>query len=60
MDNQAENFSIQASSDETIVFVMSGEPLKEPIVAYGPFVMNTQEQIIQAYKDFYGTGAEED
>ena len=34
------------------VLVLSGQPIKEPIVQYGPFVMNTREQIEQAIKDF--------
>jgi len=51
LDNQGENFSIEAETD-AIVLVMSGEPLNEPIVAYGPFVMNTEMQIRQAISDF--------
>ena len=32
--------------------VLSGRPLKEPIVQYGPFVMNSAEEIEQAFKDY--------
>ncbi|WP_424767610.1 pirin family protein [Paenibacillus sp. sgz302251] len=34
------------------VLLYAGEPLGEPIVAYGPFVMNTEEQIREAYEDY--------
>ena len=48
---QADGVVIEASADAQLIFV-SGKPLKEPIVQYGPFVMNTKEEIYQALADF--------
>jgi len=48
--NDGEDFTIEAS-EKAIVLIMSGEPINEPIVAQGPFVMNTQTEIMQAYAD---------
>lgn len=39
----------------SVVLLLGGEPLNQPIVGRGPFVMNTQEEIFQAMKD-YGAG----
>lgn len=50
MENDGETFSVTAQ-DDAIVLVLSGEPFNEPIVAYGPFVMNTREEIVQAFED---------
>ena len=41
--------------EESVVLLLGGEPLDEPIVGHGPFVMNTREEIVQAMKDF-GSG----
>lgn len=49
--NEGEDFTIKAT-ENSIVLVLSGEPIPEPIAAYGPFVMNTQEEIMQAFDDF--------
>lgn len=43
---------IEALQEDALVIVLSGEPIREPIFQYGPFVMNTKEEIIQAYDDF--------
>lgn len=49
--HDGESIDLKALQD-SIVLVLSGEPIKEPIAAHGPFVMNTREEIIQAFDDF--------
>ena len=50
-DGAADGVLIEASSDARILLI-AGQPLKEPIAQYGPFVMNTQQEIHQAIRDF--------
>jgi len=50
-ENRGENFIIEAK-ENAVVLVLSGQPINEPIAAHGPFVMNTREEIIQAFNDF--------
>lgn len=49
--NDGGEFTVEAM-ENSMYFILSGEPLNEPIAAYGPFVMNTQEEISQAVSDF--------
>lgn len=53
-DNKGEEILIQAI-EKSIVLMLSGKPILEPIVAHGPFVMNTREEIREAFND-YNTG----
>jgi redox-sensitive bicupin YhaK (pirin superfamily) len=48
--NDGEEFTVEAE-ENSVLLLMSGEPLREPIAAQGPFVMNTREEIMQAYED---------
>jgi len=47
----ADGATLTATADARLILV-AGKPLNEPIVQYGPFVMNTQEEIHQALDDF--------
>lgn len=49
-ENKGTDFTIK-SEEKAKFLVLSGEPLNEAISAYGPFVMNTREQIIEAYNE---------
>ncbi|MGE7955423.1 pirin family protein [Pseudomonas sp. NPDC089530] len=40
------------ANNDAVVLLLSGEPIDEPIVGHGPFVMNSEEQIHQAFVDF--------
>jgi quercetin 2,3-dioxygenase len=50
-NNDAEKVTIKAETD-AVVLLGHALPLNEPVVAQGPFVMNTEEEIVEAYQDY--------
>lgn len=51
LDRSGNTVKIEAGSD-AVVLLLSGQPIDEPIVGHGPFVMNTEAEIVQAIDDF--------
>jgi len=51
LDPDGSVVAVEVAEDSTLL-VLSGEPINEPVASYGPFVMNTQEELAQAVKDY--------
>ena len=49
--NEGEDIEIRANED-TVILLLSGAPLNEPIASYGPFVMNTEQEIHESIREF--------
>ena len=49
--NEGENIEIVAL-ENSVILILGGEPINEPIVSYGPFLMNTQQEIKEALADY--------
>ncbi|KAA0945541.1 MULTISPECIES: pirin family protein [unclassified Pseudomonas] len=50
-ERDGDQISLESNND-AMVLLLSGEPIDEPIVGHGPFVMNTEQEIHQAFADF--------
>lgn len=51
-DNVEGEILLESLTEESLFLVLSGEPINEPVVSHGPFVMNTLGEILDAYEDF--------
>ncbi|EHK2337618.1 pirin family protein [Clostridium perfringens] len=51
-DNVEGEILLESLTEESLFLVLSGEPINEPVVSHGPFVMNTLGEILAAYEDF--------
>ena len=51
LGRDGDTITLEAKEDSQLV-LLSGEPINEPIASYGPFVMNTREEIMQAVEDY--------
>ena len=51
LNTSGETVLLEAKA-ESLVLVLSGEPIHEPVASYGPFVMNTEAELRQAFEDY--------
>jgi hypothetical protein len=51
--NDGDVMSVEAAPDSPLkALLIGGVPLREPVARYGPFVMNTRQEILQAFDDY--------
>lgn len=51
LNTDGDTISLAATSNANLL-ILAGEPIREPLATYGPFVMNTREELITAFDDF--------
>jgi redox-sensitive bicupin YhaK (pirin superfamily) len=51
MKADGDTVTVSTSTDAKLL-ILAGEPIREPLAVYGPFVMNTREEILEAFEDF--------
>jgi hypothetical protein len=50
--SDGEELTVKTENESVRFLLLAGKPLREPIARYGPFVMNTREEIIKAFEDY--------
>ena len=52
LSQAGEDVQLQAGEEAVRLLLLAGEPIDEPVVGHGPFVMNSRAEIVQAFRDF--------
>lgn len=53
--DESQDLTLQSGAEVSKVLVLQGKPINEPVVQHGPFVMNTRQEIQEAFEDYHAT-----